>query len=589
MKSSSHRERIGRKENKDLNILKKTFTFLKPYKIKFGIAVICMIGSIFLGTLQPLLFGRVIDLISLGEQKSIVKLLLIIAFVFFIHIIFNIMYRYFMAMIASKIEIDARKKIFSSILVLPMGSYDKTKKGEFLTKLDEDVQAFSDVLTQKIMIFIDVGTALIIGVILFKINWILTVILLGIFPISIGLFTIYGKKIRTKEVAVKAGRDEYFGFIQETLNGFKTIKILCASKIINRKYSEILIKLYKIGLNKIFIFTFANSLSQLVNFLGYVIFLGVGAHQIFAGNLTIGGLVAFNSYSGTFRNSLLKISQINVEIQQALVSLNRIFDLIDQCKNKDNLNRKSRIVSDQTFTNDIHIKDLSFRYKEDKPLILKDINLSIPANKMTAIVGLSGIGKTTLLNLLVGLYRNYEGQILLGDTNYADITKDQIFENVTLVPQETFLISGSIKENLLLAKSDSTDQEIEKACKVSNIHNYIISLKDQYDSKIGPDGIQLSVGQKQRLAVARSLLRNPKIYLFDEITSSLDTESELHIKKMLKNLSKDHTVIAISHRLTTISEADHVILLKENNIVKQGSVNDLLKYSHFYEEIVDMS
>lgn len=320
-----------------------------------------------------------------------------------------------------------------------------------------------------------------------------------------------------------------------------------------------------------------------------MLFLGVGAHQIFAGNLTIGGLVAFNSYSGTFRNSLLKISQINVEIQQALVSLNRIFDLIDQCKNKDNLNRKSRIVSDQTFTNDIHIKDLSFRYKEDKPLILKDINLSIPANKMTAIVGLSGIGKTTLLNLLVGLYRNYEGQILLGDTNYADITKDQIFENVTLVPQETFLISGSIKENLLLAKSDSTDQEIEKACKVSNIHNYIISLKDQYDSKIGPDGIQLSVGQKQRLAVARSLLRNPKIYLFDEITSSLDTESELHIKKMLKNLSKDHTVIAISHRLTTISEADHVILLKENNIVKQGSVNDLLKYSHFYEEIVDMS
>ncbi|MGI6777989.1 MAG: ATP-binding cassette domain-containing protein [Acetivibrionales bacterium] len=338
--------------------------------------------------------------------------------------------------------------------------------------------------------------------------------------------------------------------------------------------------LYKIGISKVFINNLANTISQLSNFMGYLILLAVGVHQIQQGNLTLGGLVAFNAYSGSFRYSLLKISQVNAEIQQIIVSLKRVLDLVDRNKEKDQIN-KEKYVSFESPEMNIILRNLSFKYEASKPHIFKNLNIEIPSNKVTAIVGRSGIGKTTLLNIIMGLYKNYEGKIYINNVDYLNIPGSQLCQIISYVAQETFLLNDTIKENLLLAKPDAIDEELVEACKLSNIHEYINSLEKKYYTKLGPDGIQLSAGQRQRLAISRAVLRNAKIFLFDEITSALDVESEIFIKEMISQLSKNSTVVIVSHRLSTISEADNIIILKDNNVVEKLSINKTAEhYSH---------
>lgn len=559
------------KEN--INLLKKTFIYLRPYKLKFVITIMCMIGTMLLSTVQPLLFGRIIDLTLLKNLNLIFKTLGFVSIVFILNATLRIIHQYLLTLIASKIEFDIRKEIFNSILMLPTKKFDKTQKGEYFTKIDNDVQVFSSVLTQNSMILIDIGTCLVIGIIIFKLNLVLSLILLGSFPLSFISYNYFGKKLKKKEFKLKKNKDNYYNFIQEALDGFKTIKILNAEKLTGEKYSQILANLYKIGIKRVLINVTSTISSQLINFTSYILVLGLGAYQIFLGNLTLGGLVAFNSYSDRFRNLLLSISQINSKIQQASVSLERIFHLIEQYKAEKQKNINKNAIPENYFKQDIVINNLSFRYSQNSPYILKNINLTIPSNKLTAITGCSGEGKTTIFKLLAGLYDDYEGEILLSDIEYREISREQFYKKVTYVPQETFLLTGTIKENLILANPNATDEDIIKACKMANIHDFIVSLKNGYKTKIGYNGIQLSVGQKQRISIARSLLREAEIFLFDEITSSLDPESEFSIKKMLKSLSRDHTVIIISHRLTTFSEADIVLALKNCKLIVQGKNN----------------
>lgn len=554
-----------------IDLLKKTFCYLKPYKLKFSITVICMLGTMFLGTAQPLLFGRVIDLISRRDLNLIIENLGIISIIFILNAGLRIAHKYLLTLIASKIEIDLRKEIFNSILMLPTQKFNETQKGEFFTKIDNDVQVFSNVLTQNSMIIIDIGTCIVIGIIIFKLNFILALILLCSFPLSFLSYNYFGKKLKEKEIKLKKNKDDYFNFIQESLNSFEILKILNAEKVMGNKYRYILKKLYKIGLKKVFIGIFSNIVSQFINFASYILVIGVGVSQIFLGNLTLGGLVAFNSYSDKFRNLLLSISQINSSLQQASVSLERIFELLDQYKVENEKDGNKNIIPDNCFKKDIVIKNLSFKYKENNPYIIKNLTATIPHNSLTAIVGSSGEGKTTIFKLLSGLYDNYEGQILLNHIDLKNIAKQHFFEKITYVPQETFLLTGTIKENLLIANPEATDKKIIKACQMASIHDFIMSLTKGYNTIIGYNGIHLSAGQKQRISIARALLRDAEIYLFDEITSSLDPKTEANIKRMLKKLSKDHTVVLISHRLTTVSEAD--IILTLNNYTLQNEDN----------------
>lgn len=561
---------------KDLLVLKKTVGFIKPYKFNFILCMILLVMTIGISTLSPFLFGKTIDYLSQKDITNVVKLIIIIGLLYISNIFIGYAQKYLLLNLASKIEIDVRKFVFENFVNLSVSAFEKSKKGEFITKLDQDIQVFTNILTQKLTIFVDIGSVILIGIMLLKINRIMTLILICLFPLSFIIFTVYGRKIRIKEQELKHDKDGYFTFLQEVIGGFKTIKLFNAGSTICRIYLDIISGLYKIGIKKMMLSTKAGSSSQFTNFICYITILSMGTVQILAGNLTIGGLVAFNSYSVGFTNSILKITHLNTEIQEALVALNRVFDLIEQVPSAENNNCNIKIDK-EAFKEEIDINGLWYKYKEDGQYILKNINLKIPAKKTTAIAGYSGSGKTTLLNILSGMYTNYTGDIQIGNHCFKTISSNILSRYICFVTQESFLFSMTIKENMLLAKPEATIAEIENACIKANIYQDIICLPNGFDTKIGYSGIELSIGQKQRLSVARALLTEACIFLFDEVTSALDGESEMHIRTLMKKLSENYTVIVISHRLTTICDADNFVLIKNGEVVETGNNLGLLK------------
>lgn len=562
------------KVNYDMYLLKSTLDYVKPFKLNLILIIILLFFSMIFSTIQPLLFGQIIDAIANKDFNLVIKVLLIIACLFFINLVLNIIQRYLVTITGAKIEMNVKERVLESILGLKISEFSSVQHGEFINKLENDVRAFSNILTQKLTIIIDLISVLVIGIILFKLNLFLTGILLILFPISLSIFRYFGKKIRKEETELKKNLDEYFTFLQECLSGFKFIKLFNIEKKRIGEFNAINHKTYSVGIKKTILNIKAGSITELVNFVGYVLLIVMGAYQIFIGRLTLGGLVAFNSYSSTFTNSLFKLTQLNAEVQEILVSLKRIIELTEKYKGekKDTI-EVSSIYGEPVDEYSIVFRDVSFRYREADNFILHNLNFDIKPHKITAIIGESGSGKSTLLNLIAGLYDKYEGVISLGGRDIKQMSWEFLNSKVCFITQENYIFSQSIKENLLLANPLATMEDLIYACKKVNIHEYIDMLPDKYETNLGFNGIQLSKGQQQRISIAQAILRQAEIYLFDEITSALDKENEKYVYKFIKELGKNKTVVLISHKESTLEYVDEKIFIKNKEVV--GVSNEL--------------
>lgn len=559
----------------DMKLLLKAFAFIKPHKYRFIASMLFKIISLVIITFQPLLFGQVIDNISKRNTEAVGRNIIFMLIIFLSSTIFGFLNRNLTNHLAVKVESDVRKSVFKYLLDMPIQSFDSVSKGGLIVKLDEDVRVFTDLLINKLAIIIDIGSIFVVGAILLRISPVLTLILLMIFPVSFIIYLYYGKKIKNTERTLKEKRDNYFTFIQETLSGFKTIKVYEAERIMKNRYASALNNIYNQFIRKMFLNNLSSTLSQLANYGGYLLILSLGAWQIGQGHLTLGRLVAFNTYSSGFNGSLMRISQLNSQLQETMVSLQRIFKFMEDSDNIINKENRDRLCDDSInidFSKNIELKNISFKYKDDDIQILNNISVIFPRKKMTAIMGFSGSGKTTMINLLSGLYRSYEGNIVVENTEYRSVSVKKIIENIAFVTQENFFFSGTIKENLLFSKPEASFEDVVEACKMVYIHDYIMSLPNKYDTYLGSNGIDLSIGQKQRLSIARALLKKPSVYLFDEITSSLDGQSEKYIAAVMKELSKSYTVIAISHRISSVNEADQFVLVNKGEVA--GIFND---------------
>lgn len=558
--------RFSKTYSSNLKLIISSLKYIRKYKISFILSIILSLSTMFFSNIQPLLFGNVIDSISRYDNKLLVDDITMILSLFIVTLLLTFIQNYILISLAQNIEIDVNRDLYESILSLEINEFDKIQYGKYLNIINSDVRAFSNLLTQKFSIIIDIISVIVVGIILIKINWQLALLNIIFFPISLFSFIYYGKKINKQEFILKSSLDSYLTFIQETLLSFKLIKLFNAFSINKRYFDTIMKNTYKLGFIRSLMRIKSNLISQLINSMGYISILSFGIYQIFNNTLTLGGLVAFNSYSSSFNNSLLKFSQLNIDIQEILVSIQRVNSLIDENKliKKEIAIDKNNFVS---FKNNIELNHVKFNYNNSN-ILLKDISFIIESNKITALVGKSGEGKTTLLNILSGLYDNYTGDIFIGKVNMKDISKEYLHEKVCVVLQENYLFSVSIKENFKMINDKITDSEIINLCKEVNIHDYIISLPEKYNTKIGANGMQLSVGQKQRLSIARALSKNADIFIFDEITSALDPENEEHIMKLIKNLSKTKTVLLISHKESTIQYADKIIVMESGRIKK---------------------
>lgn len=559
-----------------MKVLLEVFKYTGPYNRKLVFINTIMCVSMGLNIIHPLIFGRFIDYVTNKEVSNALKIILFIAILFLINLGIKFIQKYYLAKLIANIQIDVKLKMVKRIMAKDMDDYQLIPKGEMMNKIENDTKAFSNVLSELLNIFIDCISILVVFIILLNINLLLVSILFITCPLTLFIFKFYGKKIRKKDISVKQSLDHYLTYLGELLSSFKLFKLLNNEAEGVNRYSQKNDLVYKLSLEKMLLNIKSGTIIEFINYISYLLILILGVYLIYKGDLTIGILIAFTSYSNNFNQSFLRFGQLNTFFQEAIVSINRVKNLLDvPAETKCDVNNMSSHMTIPSFEEGrMVLCNVCYEYSNEFSPIFKNINIAIPLKKIVLFKGVSGSGKTTLLNILSGLYVGYTGEILINQYNVKNIPHHIYKKKICLVSQNHFLLSGTIKENLLLANPDATNEDLIKVCKLVNIYDFITSLENNFDTLIGHNGLDLSTGQQQRLSIARSLLRDAEIYLFDEITASLDKENQSIIESLLIYLNKvkGKTIVLVTHDSMIKNAADLTFEVKNGQIHQIQSV-----------------
>lgn len=572
-------------KQEDFLLIKRALKYINPYKIKFILAFFCILTGIIFGILQPLVWGRLLTSLFSKNFNEVLFNILKIACIFLIQGVAGFFQTYFLSYLSNHIIFDLKKDMYSKILNLPIKAFDNMSVGDFISRLHGDTNTIAEILSnQLINSAVDLLKVIVIGIAVFNISILLALIVCVCFPFSYILYKKFGIILRNKNKQIVLLNDNYFSNMQQSILGIREIKSLGIQVKKIKEFIEITKKIRDKTINLLTFNSFTQTLSQIINFLSQIAIILIGGYLTINGLLSMEYFIAFSSYSNQFSSSLMNITQINSKIQQILTSFERVFQLLD------NLNYDfplyGRIDIDvKNIKGIISFDKVIFKYNNE--IILNEISFKLTPNKKTAIVGNSGSGKTTIFNLLLRFYDPKSGKISIDNINIKDLSEESLRNIITIVRQDVYFFNTSIKENLLLANSVATQSDIEKACKAAYLHDYIINLPQKYDSILEENGHDLSGGQRQRLAIARALLRKSKILLFDEATSALDNESQDYIKQVINQISIDHTVIIIGHRLTSFIDADQIFVLNNGKIVGYGTHDFLMNQNYIYRSMYE--
>lgn len=568
----------------DLKLLKRAFSYIKPYKWRFVLAFVCISFGIVVNILAPLYIGKIIANIFQKKVNLLIHNLIFLLAIFLFQNIAAFCQSYLLSFLIQNIMYDLKNDIFRIVLNMPIKAFDELRTGEFISRMHEDVAIVANSITNDFLnSIVDVIRILAIGIVVFSISLPLASVIIISFPITYLIFFISGRIARRKEDEIKVLNDDYFSKINESISGIREVKSMNIKEFCMEGFVGISGGL-KSKLIEIFVLqTTAQTFASTINVIVQIVILALGGYFVINNVLAVESLIAFNSYTSQFSGSLSKITELNMKVQRILVSLERIFKLMDNlCYQKESYG----YLTIENIDGNIEFKNVFFSYLQDND-VLKDFNLKIKSNGKTAIVGNSGSGKTTILNLLLRFYEPIEGEIYIDNKNIKELSEGTLRKHISIVRQEPFLFNMSIMENLLLSNSNISVDEVINACRRVYIHDFIISLPQGYDTKIGENGANLSGGQKQRIAIARAILQDSKIILFDEATSALDNESQHYIKEAMDNISRDHTVIIIAHRLSTIIDSDEIIVLNNGEVSGQGTHSALIQNNDTYRRLYE--
>ncbi|WP_226528663.1 ABC transporter ATP-binding protein [Metabacillus niabensis] len=549
-----------------------------PVKI-FYVAAILSLLETGAGLIVPLFTKSLVDQLSQSTlELSIIFLLL---FAFILQTVSSGLSYYFMTYIGESIVASIRKRLWKHVLHSPIPYFDQQESGDTMSRITQDTNTIKTLITQHLITFIS-GLITIIGsiVILLIIDWKMTLIMLIAVPISIAIIMPLGQKMYKVS---KLTQDEMAGFsanLGRVLSDIRLVKAFHAEKTEQAKGDERIDHLFKYGLKEARILAVISPLMSFTMMVVLVLLIGYGGVRVASGALSAGSLVAIIIYVFQIVVPFSQMAGFFTAFQKAMGGAERIQLILslDKETSEDNL-----VV--QNSSQDIHFKDVSFSYKQGDS-ILKQMTLSIPTGKTTAFVGPSGSGKTTLFALLERFYVPNTGEILLGDTNIKQFNLKSWRSQFSYVSQESPLMSGTIRDNIMYGmERNVSDKEIEASAELANALEFISRLPQGFDTEVGERGIKLSGGQRQRVAIARALIRDPKILLLDEATSNLDSASELLVQKALQHLMKGRTTLVIAHRLSTVVDADQIVVLDGGNITGIGTHQQLVKHHDLYQKL----
>ena len=481
-----------------------------------------------------------------------------------------------------QITCNIRNEAFAHIQTLPLSYLDKHSQGDIVSRVISDVDTFADGLLMGFtQLFTGVMTIVGTLLIMLSIHWGIALVVVCITPLSLLVANFIAKSTYSMFRLQTQTRGEQTGLIDESVGNIKVIRAFGHEKATMEQFDEINGRLKKASLRAIFFSSLTNPCTRFVN---SVVYAGVGltgALIAIAGGISVGNLTSFLNYANQYTKPFNEISGVVTELQNALTCAGRVFELIEAPSQTPD--PETAVCPDEV-DGKIEIRDLKFSYTPDKPLI-DDLNLSVQPGQRIAIVGPTGCGKTTFINLLMRFYDAQGGEILLDGHNTRDMRRHDLRRNVGMVLQDTWLKAGTIRENIAMGKPDATEEEIVAAAKQAHAHSFIKRLPQGYDTVITEAGGSLSQGQKQLLCIARVMLCLPPMLFLDEATSSIDTRTEVKIQKAFDTMMQGRTTFIVAHRLSTIREADVILVMRDGHIVEQGNHEALLKKNGFYAQL----
>jgi len=562
----------------------KVMKYLKRYKILFILSLIFTAIVVGLTLYVPIVIGQAIDLaigIGMVNMPEIYSRLLTIALCIAITALLQWIINVMNNKMVYGIVKNVRKQAFKKIQSFPVSYIDAHQSGDIINRLISDADQFSDGLLMGFTQFFS-GIMTIIGTLIFMliISPAVTLIVVLITPLSLFVAAFVAKKTYSMFKKQSEIRGEQTALIDEMITNHKTVLAFGYEEKASQTFDETNIRLSKTSLKAIFFSSITNPSTRFVNSLVYAFVALAGAMICINGGaaITVGKLSSFLSYSTQYTKPFNEISGVVTELQNALTCAERVFELIDSPSQT-----PDKCLSNIADAPDIEFKNVCFSYIPEKPLI-ENFNFSARSGQHIAIVGPTGCGKTTLINLLMRFYDVKEGAILIDGTDIRDIPRSTLREKYGMVLQDTWLCEGTIAENIAYGKPNASRDEIIDAAKAAHAHSFIKKLPNGYDTYIGEDA-SISQGQKQLLCIARIMMCDPEILILDEATSSIDTRTEIRIQKAFKSLMKGRTAFVVAHRLSTIKESDVILVMKDGNIIEQGSHEQLLKQNGFYNTL----
>ena len=581
------KKKVNQKET-----LLKVLAYIRPYKFLMALTIIMAAVSVALTLYLPILTGDAVDLLIYIFDPSSLNVASPWPALFFILkkmavvILLTAVTQWIMNICNNKIVYsiiqDIRKKAFRRLEELPLKYLDAHSHGDIVSRVVADVDQFADgLLIGFTQLF--TGVITILGTLLFmlSVNVGITVVVVVITPVSLFVASFIAKKTFSMFKLQSETRGEQTALINEMIGNQKVVQAFNREDETLERFDEINGRLEKCSLRAIFFSSLTNPCTRFVNSLVYTGVGLTGAFAVLRGGLSVGQLTCFLSYANQYTKPFHEISGVITELQNALACAARIFELIEEEPQEPDAEDAMVLENAE---GEVNLDHVSFSYVPDKKLI-EDLNLSVKPGQRIAIVGPTGCGKTTIINLLMRFYDVDQGSISVDGANIQDITRKSLRTSYGMVLQETWLKRGTIRDNITVGKPDATEEEIIAAAKASHAHSFIRRLPNGYDTVIGEDGGSLSGGQKQLLCITRVMLSLPPMLILDEATSSIDTRTEIKIQKAFATMMEGRTSFIVAHRLSTIQNADVILVMKDGHIIEQGNHEQLLAKGGFYAQL----
>lgn len=567
------------------NVVKRLVGYIGKHRRFVLGALLCAVFSNMLMIAGPFIIGKGVDnIVGKGQVdfKQILNIVLIIIILYLVSAIFQWSLQVLTSKLANKTVEGLRNDVFTHITQMPLEYYDRNAHGDIMARLTSDMEYISEGIFQSVTQFVT-GIISIVGslVFMFILNPLITLVVIVMTPITFFIASFITK--RSSKLFKEQSRlnGELNGFVEEMVGNQKVVKAFNYEGRAQEKFEEINGRLYKAGRWAQFYSSLVNPSTRLVNNITYVLLGLTGGIAAVAGRLSVGYISSFLTYSTYFSQPINNITSVTTQLQTAAASAQRVFAVLDSEPEKPEAQGLVEFTSSE---GKVSFDRVDFSYNPETRLI-KDFSLQVEPGTRIAIVGPTGAGKTTLVNLLMRFYEVNSGNIYIDDINSRDMTKDSLRKAFGMVLQETWLFSGTIRENIAYGKPDAADEEIIAAAKSSNAHSFIKRLPAGYDTMVTEGGGNLSQGQRQLLTIARVMLIIPPMLILDEATSSVDTRTEIKIQKAFNKLMEGRTSFIIAHRLSTIREADLILVLNNGQIVEQGNHEQLLEKGGFYSKL----